>query len=146
MQDRGTRAPAKDWYDLVVQTIALKGMTKTQLAERAGVSRATIDRWERGASRPAQAASVNAVADALGIPRVLALRLAGVISDTPETDRSPPRELPADLQELMRKRLGDEVASRLIAHYAHLVSGRTPPAEGADRRREPDGEDRRTAG
>lgn len=145
MQDRGNRAPAKDWYDLVAQTIALKGMTKAQLAERAGVSRATIDRWGKGASRPAQAASVNAVADVLGIPRVLALRLAGVISDTPEMERSPPRELPADLQELMRKRLGDEVASRLIAHYEHLISGRTPPAGEADHRREPGGEDQRTA-
>jgi transcriptional regulator with XRE-family HTH domain len=109
MYDRGTRAPARDWYDLVIQTIALKNMTKAQLASRAGVSRATIDRWEKGASRPAQAASVNAVADVLGIPRERALRLAGVIGEAEVADRSPPTQLDGAVgdedAELVRKAL-----------------------------------------
>jgi transcriptional regulator with XRE-family HTH domain len=83
------RAPAKPWYDLVVETIALRGWSKTELAERAEIARSTIDEWQRNL-RPPQAAKVNAVADVLGIDRAQALRLAGVITDGQSDGRPPP--------------------------------------------------------
>lgn len=87
--------PAKPWYDLVVATIALQGGTKAELSERAGVARTTIDNWERNPRKP-QAKSVNAVADALGIPRERALVLAGIIPGAP----GPPAEakVPPELE------------------------------------------------
>lgn len=145
MRDRGTRAPARDWYDLVVQTIALKNTTKAQVAERAGVSRATIDRWGKGASRPAQAASVNAVADVLGIPREQALRLAGIIASTAEAGRVPPFELREGTREAIRRDLGEERAAAVIGFVEGLASGRTEPAR--DRRRHGAGQEgQRTPG
>lgn len=80
----GQRSPARPWYDLVIETIALKGWTKAQLSERSSVSRPAIDNW-RTNPKPPQARSVNAVADALGIPRNRALRLAGIIGNRSET-------------------------------------------------------------
>jgi transcriptional regulator with XRE-family HTH domain len=74
------RPPARPWYDLVTETIALKGWTKAQLADRAGISRPTVDNWRTNPRAP-QARSVNAVADVLGISRDRALRLAGVIAE-----------------------------------------------------------------
>jgi transcriptional regulator with XRE-family HTH domain len=138
MSDRGTRAPAQDWYDLVIQTIALKNMTKAQLASRSGVSRATIDRWGKGASRPAQAASVNAVADALGIRRERALRLAGVIAADPaQVERSPPRDVideafgdkAGDFREAVRRIHGPD-ADRKLRLVEEALS-RPPAADDA---------------
>lgn len=131
-------APARPWYDRVTAEIALRGWTKTQLSERSGVSRTAIDKWQKN-PRPPQAASVNAVADALGIPRERALRLAGVIPEVP-------REFSPDLQELMRQEVGDEMAANLIAHYEHLASGRLPPASGDGPARGSGGRGRRSAG
>lgn len=84
-------APAKPWYDTVIATIAVRGWTKAELSDRSGVARTTIDNWERNPRKP-QAKSVNAVADAVGIPREQALRLAGIIAEAAEAERSPPRE------------------------------------------------------
>jgi transcriptional regulator with XRE-family HTH domain len=115
------RPPARPWYDLVTETIALKGWTKAQLADRAGVSRPTVDNW-RTNPRPPQARSVNAVADVLGIPRKEALRLAGVIADGDEADRSPPSLLDGAVggedAELVRKALREvypDTAEEILA-------------------------------
>lgn len=83
-------APARAWYDTVTETIAVRGWSVAQLAQRSGVARTTIYGWRDNPRKP-QSKSVNAVADALGIPRERALRLAGVIAAAPEAaDRSPP--------------------------------------------------------
>jgi transcriptional regulator with XRE-family HTH domain len=94
----------------VVETLALKGMTKAELTDRSGVAKSTIDKWAVNPRKP-QAAKVNAVADALGIPRERALRLAGVIADGEVADRSPPALLDERLgtedAELVRKAIRD---------------------------------------
>lgn len=128
---------------------AVKGWGVAELARQAKVGRPTIYGWRDGPGKP-QAAKVNAVADALGIPRDEALRLAGIITAPPgsqekEEEPRPPRRLSRQLQEEMRDEVGDEMASYLIAHYEHLVSGRTAPAEDG-RRPGSSGTDRRTAG
>lgn len=71
------RGPAAPWYDRVVAELARQGRTKTWLNRRSGVSRATIDNWEKQPKSP-QAGTVTAVADVLGIPRDEAARLAGL--------------------------------------------------------------------
>lgn len=87
-------APARPLFELVEQTLARQGKTKTWLSGRANVSRATLNNW-RTAPRTPQAASVLAVADVLGIDHEKALRLAGL----PSSDSPPPVEA-ADLSEL----------------------------------------------
>lgn len=75
------RVPAHGLYLLVMERLALTGMTKTELRKRTGVARSTIDSWATQATPP-QARTVNKVADALGIDRVEALRLAGILDET----------------------------------------------------------------
>ena len=63
-------------------------MTKTRLSEITGLPRATIERW-RDQPRPPLPESVTKVADALGIDRDEALRLAGILDGAapPAVDR-----------------------------------------------------------
>ena len=63
--------PARPWYALVIKEIALRGWSKTELSERSGVARTTIDNWSTNSRTPTKQA-VNAVADALGIDRARA--------------------------------------------------------------------------
>lgn len=111
------RPPARPWYDLVTETIALKGWTKAQLADRAGISRPTVDNWRTNPRAP-QARSVNAVADVLGISRERALRLAGVIPD-PDPEPLVDPELAAAL----RKHVPED-AERVIAELEQRRAGR----------------------
>jgi transcriptional regulator with XRE-family HTH domain len=85
--------PARPWFDLVTERIAVRGWSIAELARKAHVSRPTIYGWRDNPARP-QAKPVNAVADALGIPRERALRLAGIIA---AADRSPPSLLDEEL-------------------------------------------------
>lgn len=86
-------APARPWYLRALEEASLRGWSKAELCERAGVARTTLDKWETNPRKP-QARSVNAVADALGIPRSEALQLAGVIASVPEpAGDSVPQEL-----------------------------------------------------
>lgn len=72
------QAPAREWYDLAVQTTAVKGWSVADLASKSGVARTTIYGWRDNPRKP-HAKSVNAVADVLEIPRERALRAAGII-------------------------------------------------------------------
>lgn len=104
-------APARPWYDLVVKTVAVKGWSIADLSSRSGIARTTIYGWRANPGKP-QAKSVNAVADALGIPRERALRLAGVIAAEPQPPPSadPGLPTPAEMEELrdhIREVLGD---------------------------------------
>lgn len=85
--------PARPWFDRVEQLAALRGWSLSELARRAKISRPTLYGWRDNPKKP-QARSVNAVADALGIPRGEALQLAGVIGAAPEPEwEEVPREL-----------------------------------------------------
>jgi transcriptional regulator with XRE-family HTH domain len=61
---------------------ALRGWSATRLHKETGVSRSTIGKWATQ-PQPPLASTVNAVADALGIERAEALRLAGILTDPP---------------------------------------------------------------
>lgn len=106
-----------------------------ELARRSGVGRPTIYRWRDGTEVP-QSRPVGLVADALGIPRERAVRLAGIITDAETAERSPP---PSELSERTREGIrrdlaGDPVlAEQVIAYIEGLASGRIAPAvPGAD--------------
>lgn len=117
------RAPAAPLYELVTATLKITGITKAQLKQRSGVARSTIDLW-RTQPRPPQPSTVLAVADALGIDRNEALRLAGVL-DEEEARRldesgsikgSPPvdlAEIPTDALVEELHRIGNELRRRI---------------------------------
>lgn len=107
-----SRPPASAWYDLVMEQIAIRGWSLSELAQRARIGRPTIYGWRDNPRKP-QARSVNAAADALGIPRERALRLAGVIAGA--GDRSPPASEPTPLDELLGAEGAEEVRRKIRA-------------------------------
>lgn len=82
--DVSDRAPAAPFHAAVMEALKTRGLTKSQLHQRSGVARSTIDTWATQ-PRPPQPATVLAVADVLDIDRGEALRLAGVLADTKAT-------------------------------------------------------------
>jgi len=132
--------PARAWYRRVTEAIALRGWSKAELSDRAGVARSTIDGWQRNPRKP-QAKSVNAIADVLGIDRAEALRLAGIVGEPQE----PAARLSEEIKRQMRDELGDELAAKLIAHAEHLARAGTS-GTGDDRPPGSAGKDQRKAG
>lgn len=128
------RAPARDWYNLAAETAAVKGWSMADLSNRSGVARSTIYGWRDNSGKP-QAKSVNAVADALGIPRERALRLAGIIAaPAPQAESPPERELPRPdelerLRQHVRDVLGDKAERTLDA--IDRAMGERPRRNGA---------------
>lgn len=134
------RPPARPWYDLVTERAAIKGWSVSELARQAGVGRPTIYGWRDNPGKP-QAKPVNAVADALGIARERALRLAGIITTEgePEEPEMPTEEELGRLREHIREVLGDKAAAVEAAINATLNDGgretnaAEAPASGAGR-------------
>lgn len=73
------RGPAYLLYERVMREMALRGWTKIELARHADVARSSVDKLATQ-PRPPQAATVNKLADVLGIPRPEALELAGILT------------------------------------------------------------------
>lgn len=112
------------------------GLTQQQLATMAGVDVKTVGSLESRGRWPI-ARTRAAIERAMGWPPGEMARIA-------DEEPAPPA-LSEATQRLMREELGDEIASRLIAHAEHLASGQTPaagdgPARGSAAR------DRRSAG
>jgi transcriptional regulator with XRE-family HTH domain len=103
------RPPAIRFYEAVTRALAKQGLNKAQLHQRSGIARSTVDNWRTGAKVP-HAASVIAVADALGIDREEALRMAG--HDVP-TGHAPEREGLIDLSEVDTDVLMAEIRRRI---------------------------------
>lgn len=82
------RRVAQELFELVDRERALKGWTWTMLQQRSGVARSTVAKL-RTTENPPQAPTVVALADALGIDRMLALHLGGVLP--PEPSGPPPQ-------------------------------------------------------
>lgn len=87
MTARGIRPPALPWWKHLEALRLEKGWTRSQLAQRAGVARSTVDGWKTN-PRPPLVTTITEVADRLEIDRRDALRLAGLTA--PAT--SPPTE------------------------------------------------------
>lgn len=123
--------PARPWHDLVTREIALRGWTKTELSERSGVARTTIDNWRTNSRRPS-AKAVNAVADVLSVDRARAHALAGITEPTgPEPDILPP-----GLRASIREILPPDSAARVEAAVEAALRDappREPPATGPRR-------------
>lgn len=139
------RPPARPWYDLVVERAAVRGWSISELARRAKVGRPTIYGWRDVPDGRIQAGPVNAVADALDIPRERALRLAGIISEraSPEPPPAiPPRLLAAIMDD--DELTGEQRRAVIAAIEAQLAKERaggaasSSPAHGeAGRRQRP---------
>lgn len=72
-------APARPLWARITAIRAERELSWEALERLVGVSRTTIDKWKR-AARPPQAATVNKVAERLGIDQTEALTLAGIIT------------------------------------------------------------------
>lgn len=77
-----TTPPALPWWQHLEDLRIKNDWNRTQLAERAGVARTTIDKWKTARRAPLNT-TVTEVADRLGIDREKALRLAGVVPRSP---------------------------------------------------------------
>lgn len=126
------RSPARPWYDLVMEKIAIKGWGVAELARRAKVGRPTIYGWRDNPGKP-QSGPVNAVADVLGIDRRRANELAGVLVPARESS------IPPDVLAVIRKRYSPEQQREAIEMLESL-SG--PPEEEESERQDGDGYDR----
>jgi len=108
----------------VKQEIALLGWTNTELHARSGVSRSTVEKWATQ-QQPPQPRTVNAVADALGIPRAEALRLAGILTDAPLAGTA----LPDPLERIASDRaLSPEMRRAFIELAERMRAGGEPGA------------------
>ena len=86
MTDRGV---AYDFWLRVRNEQAARGWTDVELQERSGIPRGTVDRLAKG-KRPPLARVVNSLADALGIDRTEAYRLAGRVPAADEAEAEQP--------------------------------------------------------
>lgn len=106
-----TEAPARPLYDRLRRIQLDNGWTNKQLADRAGISRGTIDNWKTQ-PRPPLPSTVKDVADRLGIPYPEALALAGVpvahVSQVRMEVPAPPDEAAGDDDEDERMRQIEE--------------------------------------
>jgi transcriptional regulator with XRE-family HTH domain len=82
------RGIAYPLYQRVNRELALRGWTHVELQRKSGVARSTVAKWATG-QQPPMPDRVNAVADALGIDRAEALRLAGILTEIPARPHRP---------------------------------------------------------
>jgi transcriptional regulator with XRE-family HTH domain len=106
-------------YQRVERERALRGLSSIALAESSGVARSTIAKWAIQQNTP-QPEKVNAVADVLGIPREEALRLAGILTDQPNSEGIIP-ECIVEREVLATEGLSDEAKRDFVR--AHRAAG-----------------------
>lgn len=94
-------APARPLWDRIQTICADRGWSSVRLERETGVARQTISKWKTQPRTP-QAATVNAVAQALGIEQEEALRLAGILSTSEPPEAEDVAELRAEVAELRR--------------------------------------------
>jgi transcriptional regulator with XRE-family HTH domain len=100
---------------------SLRGWSATRLHNETGVSRSTIAKWATQ-QQPPQPGTVNAVADALGIERAEALRLAGILTDAPSANPLTEDELDALERELGVDLSGlDPHVRRVILTFGRVI-------------------------
>ena len=139
MRKRYSACMQRTWDRARVITVlaALKdaGVSAQRMSRLAGVNRSTIYRWISGDVAP-DYAPVRNLARGIWRERPDDARELVEASGWPwqepsEQDLPPPPRLSEATKAAMRRELGDEMASALIAHHEHLASGRTAPAEDA---------------
>lgn len=74
---RGRTPPALPWWQHLEALRQDEGWSRTQLAQKAGVARTTVDAWKTNPRQPL-VTTITEVADRLEIDRQEALRLAGI--------------------------------------------------------------------
>jgi transcriptional regulator with XRE-family HTH domain len=122
MPERGVAFPL---YERVERERVLRGWSSTQMEDKTGVARQTVGKWRTNPMTP-QPGTVNAVADALGIDREEALRLAGILTSGIPEDAP----LCSFERETLDSRIlsPDQQAGVIAAHRARGHDGCTPLA------------------
>ncbi|MDP9368665.1 MAG: helix-turn-helix domain-containing protein [Chloroflexota bacterium] len=112
------------------------GLTQEQLAERAGLSANAIGALERGERRRPYPHTLQALADALGLPEEERTALAETVAITDRTtsDLDPAASLPAPLTRLVgREQEVTALAERLTGSEARLITLTGPGGVGKTR-------------
>lgn len=102
---RNTTGPAAQhntWGAYVAANRNKARLSQPALAERLGVPRSTIYRWERGETRPRSPEVVQRMAELLRLPLDEALTAAGLRPATDEVAPTPAMRLDPDVMELQR--------------------------------------------
>lgn len=109
-------------YQRVATERARQGWTWTRLTARAGVARSTINSWAH-IPTPPQPEKVNAVADLLGIPRLEALQLAGILGADEPGEKKLADLIPECRLErhVLRLAVSDEAKMEMI--LGHRIAG-----------------------
>lgn len=126
-----TTPPALPWWQHLEDLRIRNDWNRTQLAERAGVARTTIDKWKTARRAPLNT-TVTEVADRLGIDREEALRLAGVLP-RPSAGQDPADESStADYLDRLYRKVRDDPDRReeLQALLESSEGGRDSPDGG----------------
>lgn len=100
-----SRGVAYPLFQRVQWEMAMKGWTATRLRRDSGVARSTIAKWATQ-PRPPLASTVILVADALGIDRETAIRLAGILGDTLSAPVAEAPEISDDERRAVLRRSG----------------------------------------
>lgn len=125
MEDKA--APARPLWDRLEHERSIKGWGVKELAERARLQRSVIYRLKTG-TRPPWPETVVALADAIGIPRAEAVKLAGL---TPDSDTRPDD----NERKIMALQIPDDEKEELLKTYR---SNRKRREEGEDDARRED--------
>lgn len=102
------RTGGSDLATLITKARKTRGWTQDELADRAGVSRWTVMRWENG-SVEGKPGHLAAVADALGIAPVEAFRAIGWLTE--DQAPKPARSTTPDFEQVQA------LAAALLAEY-----------------------------
>src|SRR5215211_3721060 len=91
MQSAGAATVPPDYSERIRRLRATLGLTQAQLADRMGVSFASVNRWENGQTRPAALAWQQVVrAEALGIDALGQPGITGTTAPAPAVARPSP--------------------------------------------------------
>jgi transcriptional regulator with XRE-family HTH domain len=92
--------PRQRFARVVQQAREQRGWTQDQLADKAGVSRPTIQRWENGKTGTPDPENARRVFQALGLdPRLIPVVLGYVTAEEMGVDPVPPRVFPPTVEE-----------------------------------------------
>ncbi|MEV4384363.1 helix-turn-helix transcriptional regulator [Micromonospora sp. NPDC049580] len=117
MVEQSERGPAYNFWVRVKAEQAARGWTDSELFRQSGVTRNTINGLKT--RKRVEAATVNAIADALEIPRDEAHVLAGLV---PAEDEQPDREAADAREAILRDQIYTEEQRAAMLHLHDLFA------------------------
>lgn len=130
--------PRQRFARVVRQAREQRGWHQDQLADAAGVSRPTIQRWETGKTGTPDPENARRVFQALGLdPRLIPVVLGYVTAEEMGVPAEPPRVFNPSIEEVIRILESPEVAPSVKAEWVEFLRYRATQSEPAVVRRSP---------